>query len=457
MEPFAEVLLGILGIVGIIALGAFIIICIADLLLYIIDGGRNGILFRRRSDEVSSSANTTTIIREEREVRKERVSDGRPLVLEDNGLDKDYTAHDGFDFASTTTTKTKGYDEDLALNEQQALMSSSSSNTIMMNDEEVHEREFKQERSEVVEKRRREFEELDSLFEEDEEEDDELDEAEAKRQDEYIEAINAKSVAEYKSSSTIAEPIATIDVVEENVKVAEAEVEAITTEIKETEEEVKEASIVVSSIDEAEREEFESAKVALETERKKLEELRMQLIEEKTYLEEERVRLVRITQMQADTETDTDGGMRFSSNLTLDEINANLEKLRMRLKVNEKELKANKKEFLPLSRVNRTLENDKKKLRRREAIVAKQKVVLYGVNNYIDIDEEKAKKLSEELDLLDGLRLSVQHCEEVMQANKERFPILENTNHILTEQNKQLKGDIAELEVKLALLLANGE
>ena len=78
--------------------------------------------------------------------------------------------------------------------------------------------------------------------------------------------------------------------------------------------------------------------------------------------------------------------------------------------------------------------------------------MLYGVNNYVDIDEEKAKKLSEDLDLLDGLRLSVQHCEEVMEQNKDRFPILAKTNEILVEQNRQIKDDIAEVEVAIAKL-----
>ena len=131
--------------------------------------------------------------------------------------------------------------------------------------------------------------------------------------------------------------------------------------------------------------------------------------------------------------------------LTLDQLNARLEKLKDRLKLNEKELKANRKEYLPLARVKKTLERDEQKLRRREAIVARKKVILYGVNNYVDIDEEKAKKLSEDLDLLDGLRLSVQHCEDVMATNKDRFPLLETTNKILVQVNHDLKDDIAEV------------
>ncbi len=132
-----------------------------------------------------------------------------------------------------------------------------------------------------------------------------------------------------------------------------------------------------------------------------------------------------------------------------DEYMRDLEELEARLRENEKEFKACKREYLPLAKVNKTLENDERKLRRKEAIVAKQKVILYGVNNYEDIDEEKAKKLAEELDLLDGLKLSVQHCHEVMENNKERFPVLEKMYIILKTQNEQLRADILEIQEAL--------
>ncbi|MBO7508279.1 MAG: hypothetical protein J6T39_01375, partial [Clostridia bacterium] len=100
--------------------------------------------------------------------------------------------------------------------------------------------------------------------------------------------------------------------------------------------------------------------------------------------------------------------------------------------------------------VQKTLEKDEKKLRIKEAQVAKQKVMLYGVNNYGDIDEEKAKRLAEELDLLDGLKLSVQHCREVMEENKARLPIIEKMYKVLENQNKQLKEDIEHLKQIIA-------
>lgn len=132
------------------------------------------------------------------------------------------------------------------------------------------------------------------------------------------------------------------------------------------------------------------------------------------------------------------------------EYEEKLAQLEEKLKQNEKELRVSKKEFIPLRRVYNTLKNDEVKLRRREAIVAKQKVMLYGVNNIAEIDEEKAKKLSEDLDLLDGLRLSVQHCKEVMEANKDRYPILERNYTILKDANTELKEQIEEVNKMLA-------
>ncbi len=126
--------------------------------------------------------------------------------------------------------------------------------------------------------------------------------------------------------------------------------------------------------------------------------------------------------------------------------------LEERLKNAKKDLKINAKELNPLEKVNRTLERDKIKLRRKYAIAAKKKVALYGVNNYVDIDKEKAEKLKQELELLEGLKLSVSHCEEVMNANIDRYPILVHTNKILKENIAHLESDIATLTKELAAL-----
>ena len=136
----------------------------------------------------------------------------------------------------------------------------------------------------------------------------------------------------------------------------------------------------------------------------------------------------------------------LASTYTKDELLAKLAEEQERLKANEKDLRASKKEFIPLRRVKKTLEKDEVKLRRKEALVAKQEVLLHGVNNYSDIDEEKAKKLAEDLDLLDGLKLSVQHCQEVMDKNKERYPLLEKIYNLLVSQNAEIKENIKNLQ-----------
>ena len=149
----------------------------------------------------------------------------------------------------------------------------------------------------------------------------------------------------------------------------------------------------------------------------------------------------------------------FANIMSLEELEARLAEEQDKLKANEKELRQTKKEYIPLRRVKKTLENDEKKLRRKEALVAKQKVVLYGVNNYADIDEEKAKKLSEDLDLLDGLKLSVQHCEEVMSKNAERYPLLEKIYNLLSSQNAEIKASIKNLQEAIEKIKneSNGE
>mgnify|MGYP001625226256 FL=1 len=226
-----------------------------------------------------------------------------------------------------------------------------------------------------------------------------------------------------------------VSIFNEEAPVSEEKVEEKT----ETVEENKVSEEAQAEIDELRRE--------LEEQKAEYEALKEQTEKEKNKWQEERAALENLFET-------TENKEEFVPMMTLKEYEARLEVLKERLKANEKDLKANKKEFLPLARVKKNLDNDKKKLRRREALVAKQKVVLYGVNNYVDIDEEKAKKLAEDLDLLDGLRLSVQHCEEVIAANKERYPILETTNRILTTVNKEIKADIQEVETAIAKLKA---
>ena len=192
------------------------------------------------------------------------------------------------------------------------------------------------------------------------------------------------------------------------------------------------------------REEIAALKAELAEQKALYEALKVQAEDNEKKWEEEKSNL---QALYADAEKrEAEQNAKSKEALSIEEYEARLEVLRERLKANEFELRANRKEFLPLKKVRKNLDKDKSKLRRREALVAKQKVLLYGVNNISEIDQEKAKRLAEDLDLLDGLKVSVRHCEEVMEANKERYPILETANRILVTTNEELKADILACE-----------
>ena len=131
-----------------------------------------------------------------------------------------------------------------------------------------------------------------------------------------------------------------------------------------------------------------------------------------------------------------------SVNMTEDECLARLATLEERLKSAKKDYKTNMKEFRPLQRVMKQYEKYIRKLRKKDAQLANKKISLYGVNNYVDLDKEKAENVLNESELVEGLRLSVSHCEEVINANKDRYPILEHTNNILENQISNLEEDI---------------
>lgn len=256
-------------------------------------------------------------------------------------------------------------------------------------------------------------------------------EEEPEEDDDDLEAMYAKLINDINSEATEEESEETEEETEEvEEEPAEEPVEEVEEPVEETVEEPAEEPVKEEPVEEKQEEpavdaEKEALKAQLAELQSKNAELTKQL-EEKPVVE------------TIETES-------------LESLLARKEVLAERLSASEKELKANKKEYVPLSRIKKHLEADKAKLRRKEAVVAKQKVVLFGVNNYV-VDPEKEKKLSEDLDVLDALRLSVQHCEEVMKENEDRYPILEKTNGILVKQVEELKADIADLDARIAKL-----
>ncbi|MBQ9785952.1 MAG: hypothetical protein IJW25_00615 [Clostridia bacterium] len=407
-----EVLLYILSIIGLVVLGVMIVYFLSVLVLSIIGRNENG------TNNVNSQS--------------------RPKVLASNEGDAE----------EFTLEEEKTWNDEKAKEEQ---------NQIQTLEETLEAEEpvsmLEDERQENLAEKRKiddDFDDFDSIFDDDiEDEEDTKEDAELEK---LIDQINAECVEEYNKLAK-AEPVKAMPV--------QAEPEEVIEPVFEEEDEndifVEDQINLFDDLgldDENQEEEtvenneeIEAMKAELEQERERLEQERQALIKEREELEAQKDEL-------ANRSAEIAEGSIYD-NMTMEQLYERLEVLRTRLKANEKDLKANRKEYNPLAKVKKTLEKDKAKLRRKEAIVARKKVILYGVNNYVDIDEEKAKKLSEDLDLLDGLRLSVQHCEDVMNANKDRFPILEKTNQILVETNKNIHDDINEIEKVIASRTGN--
>ena len=163
-----------------------------------------------------------------------------------------------------------------------------------------------------------------------------------------------------------------------------------------------------------------------EEDKQEIEELKKQLADLSRQLEE--AKQVKVEEITVD--------------MTEEQCLARLATLEERLKSVKREYKINAKEYRPLKKVVTDLEKYQTKYRRKNAQLAKKKVALYAVNNYVDLDREKAQKIADEIDLVEGLKLSVEHCEQIIEANKDRYPILEHTNKILEDQIANIEADI---------------
>ncbi len=408
-----ESLLDVLALIGIILTGGFLVFFLGDLLLSVLDPSYGSIFKRRKKQQEEEKP-----VVKEAEPQKAAEPVVLPAKTEEPVAVNDVEEEDKITFNDFDNLN--NFDDAEALKEQQMLEGAEAfSRDDAMAELKAEEERFKQEQlaqalarqqeeEKPVEETKPEEEEfdLDSIFVED---DDDEDLANFNFDEEEAPAEEKTEEVEEPVSEVEEEPVAEETPVETEEPVAEEveETEEVEEEPVEEETQPDEATLALMAEIEKLKAELEEAKAAKPAE-----------VEVKTVV----------------------------NNMTEEECLAKLDELKARLKANEKEFKQAKKEYLPLSKIMKTLDNDKKKLRRKEAIVAKQKVVLYGVNNVVDIDQEKAQKLAEELDLLDGLRLSVQHCEEVIKSNEERIPLLEKNYNILLQENNNIKADIANME-----------
>ncbi|MDY2695706.1 MAG: hypothetical protein SOV27_00910 [Eubacteriales bacterium] len=433
-----EVLKYILIVLGIIIVGAFIIYALASLMLAIVDPHAKD----------NKNANTQPA----QPVQNQQIVYEQPKLLAEPEKEEE----------NIEQSDVKDVDLDKAREEELAL--SQGSSVTALNEEEDN---FIKEKQKAIEERinakqAKEEEKaqddeinLDDIFVDSDEEEKE-EPAKEEDDDEDIEALINKILAgndeeEETEAEEPAEEVAEEQPAEETPVATEEQPEEKT-------EEVAEETPVEEVVEDKNNEQEDRIKALEEELARQKEEYENKLKETQDAKEQEiNEQIEQLKQELAEKDKQLAEVDKPAGALTLEEYEERLRVLNERLAVNEKEFRAVKKEYLPLAKIKKSYEKDKVKLRRKEALVAKQKVVLYGVNNYVDIDEEKAKKLSEDLDLLDGLRLSVQHCEEVLKQNEERYPILENSYNILLATNENLKSDIAECTAKIAELKADQE
>lgn len=410
MENVGTAILNVFLIIGLIVAAAFIIVFLADLLLSVIDGN-NGIFFKRGKAKAHEQELITEPVKEEEkqlllnndfrldfdDEKNEQHSGEVDLdAAEKERLamlgNKQETKLDVVDTPKTEQPETQKDDEDL--DKLYAQLIADINNEALKNGDEDKDDFLKD-----VKPKEENTDYLD--LDNDTEEKEDLDDNRFKTLQDQIEELKRIVEAQYVEKPVTEETVETPATIETPV----------------VEEKVQEPAIDESA-------------TRIEILTKQIEEMKQVQLR----LEDE---LAKRNLIPAVTEE------------SLDSLQERKELLESRLKSAEKELKSNNKEYIPLRRIAKTLENDEAKLRRKEAVVAKQKVLMFGVNNYVE-DAEKEQRLKEELEQLDGLRLSVQHCKTVMQDNQDRYPILEKTNGILRNQVDQIKYDIAMLDARIA-------
>ncbi len=453
---FWDALVNVLAIIAIIGVGAFVMVFVGDLLLNVIDN-RNGIFFKHKKtadkpllseQEFTNKyiANQPTYLIED---TKESILDESARIQRDNEekalREEENLTNKLNDFKAIKEAEAEPVVEaEKELNIKQIMDAVDDIAEDVLDEERRNPSVRPSRNGKTIDDYSRELDEFinNSSFEDEKDEEEviesvveaepvveEVEEPTVEEAEPVVEETIAEPVAEPVVTEPVAEPVVEETVVEEPV-VAEpvveqpAEAEPVVEEPKD--EEPKDEGNLIEKPDEIENAEelkAEYEKILAETAQAKEE-----LEKIKAEIESAKATPAPVVNQFA----------------TEEEYEERIAMLEERLKEAKKDFKQNAKEYKPLEKVRKTLEKDKTKLRRREAIVAKKKVELYGVNNFVDIDQEKAEKLSNELELLDGLRLSVSHCEEVMEANKERFPILEKTNMILRKNIENIESDLAK-------------
>lgn len=422
---YFEAILNVLGIIVLAVAAGFIILLLIDLILGCIDGKRGVIFFRNRKNTDRDNEILVNL-------NKENLNNGyylqnnKELTLGYEKQEESKKEENNIDFAKAEEER-----KEIEQKVEEMPQTDNEESLEEVNDDFTYINKVSPEIEKEIQKEQEKNEEdLDDLDLDDEDDDD-------KSIEEILEAIKGRN-QEARNKFLVDEDVEPDFNEDEELKSPEEEIQQATEE-KEEIEEVKEE---IEKQDNVSNEEVEKLNALIKELNDKIEaeQKKNQELEEKSKLEIENLK----KELEAKPVA-----QEIVTEETVKVLEDELAKLLERQKQNDKDLKLNKKEYIPLARIERTLESDRNKLRRKEAIVAKKKMIIFGVNNYNE-DEEKEKKLAEDLDLLQGLKMSVEHCEKVMEENKDRYPVLKRTNEILSRNAQDLENDINDVQNKLA-------
>jgi len=463
-------ILDFLGVAGIIVFGSFIIILVVDLILASVDG-HQGIFFNRKNMTEEAKKDVKYLGYDQPETQVEQTSDNG-VVYNDKEANTDPYVAPQDDVVSAV-------DFNKAVEEQQQLQGDLENNDALFADgEEAEEEDITKIAEEVAKQAVAELNE----------------EAEVKNKKVFKFTENTEEapetqevetpVEEVKEEVEVTEPLMVEPAPEENeeLKRLEQEREELERKVAELEElrvrdreellkavqELKEKEPVVVEVDKKDEEDEKRrlANIARMNQRLSTIKRNANKIATKTKEEKEK-KLKKKTVVTVETKTLND-----TEPVVTEEVKEvviekprfkkqyyenRLEVLENELKEVQAELKLNKKDFMPLQKVYKTYARDEVKLRRQEALVVNQKVNAYGVNKKVKLSDDKKAKYDENVKKLKELKESVDSCLTVIEQNKDRYPILEKNNKLLTKQVKRLTDDIASVQEALDWYEHHGE
>ena len=476
--------LDFLGVAGIIVFGSFIIILIVDLILASVDS-RQGIFFNRKNMTEETKKDVKYLGYDQPETQVEETSDNG-IVYNDKEANTDPYVAPQDDVVSAV-------DFNKAVEEQQQLQGDIANSDSLFggsdNEEEADEEEditkiaedvAKQAVAELNEEAEVKSKKVFKFTENTEEETASKTTEATENQKVEVET----PVEEVKEEVEVSEPLIVEPAPEENeeLKRLEQEREELERKVAELEElrvrdreellkavqELKEKEPVVVEVDKKDEEDEKRklANIARMNQRLSTIKRNANKIATKTKEEKEK-KLKKKTVVTVETKTLNDAEPVVTEEVKEVVIEKprfkkqyyenRLEVLENELREVQAELKLNKKDFMPLQKVYKTYARDEVKLRRQEALVVNQKVNAYGVNKKVKLSDDKKAKYDENVKKLKELKESVDSCLAVIGQNKDRYPILEKNNKLLTKQVKRLTDDIASVQEALDWYEHHGE